>query len=189
MAYLPKWELLGDVLKRVLAAPKTEQQAKVEICNAIADREIDVRVFHGERSYEGGNVSVPKLLKPADLDWGRSRPFEPWLIGPMPGQHYFWDPERLRIDLVQVSTADVERLFGTSPNSRADDTAAKRGGKHLRIKEYLAEYYPEGVDGPAYVPRRGLQKKLIEWDQSLKPLDNGTLKKAIDEYNASLKSK
>lgn len=189
MAYLPKWESLGDALKRVKANFETEELAKVDICNAIADREINVRVCAGvgKRSYEGGNVYVPERLNPTDFDWGRSRPFRSWEIGPMPGQHYLWDPERLPISLVEVFTADLEKLFPASLVAKADDPAAKRGGKRPRIREYLAEHYRSGVDEPAYVPRKGLKKKLIEWDPSLAPLDDGTLNKAIQEYNNSLK--
>jgi hypothetical protein len=59
-------------------------------------------------------------------------------------------------------------------------------GKTPRIREYLIEYYPEGVPDPAHCPRKALQKTLIKRDQSLSPLNLGTLKKAIDAHNANL---
>jgi hypothetical protein len=193
VAYIPAWESLADVLRRVVSASKSDVHAKNEICNAIADRAIGVRVFingqSGGNGYEGGNVRVPQLLRPDDFDWSQSRPFEPWWIGPMPGQHYFWEPERMPIDLVQLSTADVERIFGPSPISQTGDAAEQRGGKRLRIKTYLAEHYRDGVDGPGLLPRKKLRKDLIAWDSDLGPLDDETLKRAIDEYNHSLKRK
>jgi len=59
-------------------------------------------------------------------------------------------------------------------------------GKTPRIRQYLIEHYPKGVRDPAHCPRKALQKALLEWDQSLSPLDESTLKKAIDAHNANL---
>jgi hypothetical protein len=39
------------------------------------------------------------------------------------------------------------------------------------------------VPDPAQKPRKALKSDLITWDPTLKPLDEATLKKAIDEYN------
>ena len=49
MAYLRKWESLPDALRRVTAAGTSEEQAKIDLCNAIADREIAVRVYAKKR--------------------------------------------------------------------------------------------------------------------------------------------
>ena len=69
----------------------------------------------GGKSFKGGNVGVPQRLNPLDLNWAQSRPLEPWSIGPMPGQHYFWDGWEVRpIELIELYTSDVERLFGTA---------------------------------------------------------------------------
>ena len=54
-----------------------------------------------------------------------------------------------------------------------------------RILEYLAGYFPEGVPDPAYLPRKALRADLLKWDPDLDPLDEATLKKAIDSYNAT----
>ena len=59
-------------------------------------------------------------------------------------------------------------------------------GKTPRIRDYLIQHYPEGVPDPAHCPRKALKNSLIEWDQQLFPLDDGTLKKAIDAHNANL---
>jgi hypothetical protein len=60
-------------------------------------------------------------------------------------------------------------------------------GKRPRIKALLAKLYPEGVPDPAHCPRKGLQRKLLTLDPGLQPLDDDTLKKAVDEYNADPK--
>lgn len=59
-------------------------------------------------------------------------------------------------------------------------------GKRPRIKAYLKNTFPKGVPAPSLCPRKALQVDLIKWDKSLAPLDQGTLKTAIDEYNAKL---
>jgi hypothetical protein len=69
------------------------------------------------------------------------------------------------------------------PTTRVEPQAL---GKTPRIIKYLKERYPEGVPDPAHCPRKALQKTLIERDQSLSPLNLGTLKKAIDAHNANL---
>jgi len=43
-----------------------------------------------------------------------------------------------------------------------------------------------GVPAPGLCPRYTLKADLLNWDPSLKPLDEATLKKAIANYNASL---
>ena len=70
----------------------------------------------------------------------------------MLGQHYFWDPESLPIDFIELSTADLETLFGASSNAQVEDLVATRGSKRPRIIDYLAEHYPDGVPGPGRVP-------------------------------------
>jgi hypothetical protein len=66
------------------------------------------------------------------------------------------------------------------------DASSPVVGKRPRIMEYLIEHYPGGVPDPAHSPRKILRAALLKWDHGLQPLDEGTLKKAIDEYNASL---
>jgi hypothetical protein len=56
-------------------------------------------------------------------------------------------------------------------------------GKRPRIKVVLQELYPEGVPDPAFCPRKTLKADLVKRDRTLHPLDEATLKTAIDEYN------
>jgi hypothetical protein len=60
-------------------------------------------------------------------------------------------------------------------------------GKVPLVIEQLKTMYPAGVPDPALVPRKDLQRRLIDTTPALgKKLDEATLKKAIDAYNASL---
>ena len=118
LAYTPDWETLADALKRVILAGSAEQQAKADICNAVADRKIAARVFVDDshqldrrKMFSGGNVGVPSRLDPDDFDWSRSRPFKKWFIGPMPGQHYFWNGDNRTVSLIELSTADVRQVL------------------------------------------------------------------------------
>ena len=121
MAYVRDFEPLADALKRVLAATSVkEDQAKRDICNAVADKKIAVRVrvaisdlSFGGRTFNRGNVGVPPHLNPDDFDWLQSRPLKLFSIGPEPGQHYSWISgwEHRVIDLIELSTVDVANIL------------------------------------------------------------------------------
>jgi hypothetical protein len=60
-------------------------------------------------------------------------------------------------------------------------------GKQPRIKAHLAKMFPNGVPDPAHCPRKTLKTDLLKRDPSLNPLDEATLKSAIDAYNSDPK--
>jgi hypothetical protein len=104
----------------------SEEEAKTDVCRAVADRNINLRVRIASsggsmrgRVFSGGNVGVPAHLGPGDLDWVRSRPLKPWSIGPMPGQHYSWDWEDRPIDLIELSTRPGKALASKPAWDRA----------------------------------------------------------------------
>ena len=70
------------------------------------------------------------------------------------------------------------------PNTGA--VASRAVGKQPRILKYLREHFPAGVPEPGLCPRNILKSDILEWDPRLDPLDEATLKKAIEKYNASL---
>ncbi len=138
MPYIPDWQTLSDVLKQVMACGVTEDEAKTDLCRAIADRKIDVRVRigasdHGMRGqvFSKDNVDVPAHLGPDDLDWVQSHPLKPWPIGPVGPQNYTWlgGWSTRAIDLIELSTADTQSIFGSSAKSKpvakaSDETSA-----------------------------------------------------------------
>jgi hypothetical protein len=63
------------------------------------------------------------------------------------------------------------------------------GGKQARIMRYLARRFPNGVPEPSLQPRNLLRDEVLRGDPTLRRLDEATLKKAIDAYNASLRKK
>jgi len=83
-------------------------------------------------------------------------------------------------------SSDTLSQVRTSTVGPARIVARASVGKRPRIKVYLAKHHPNGVPSPAYAPRKILRSDLLDWDKGLTPLDQGTLKLAIDEFNSSL---
>jgi hypothetical protein len=87
-----------------------------------------------------------------------------------------------------IASAPTEVLNNTRVNAVTPIATKAAGppsrGKQPRIAEYLRDHFPAGVPGPGSCPRHILKADLLKWDPDLKPLDEGTLKKAIDTYNA-----
>jgi hypothetical protein len=121
--YIPDWERLDAAIKRMMVCGFNRDEAREDLCHAIADSKVQVRVAlsNPRRIFSGGNVRSPVHLKPADIDWNHSRPTAPWWCGPMPGQHQNWDGGKEDVKLVEVSTADVIDLFCTK------DLSVERG--------------------------------------------------------------
>jgi hypothetical protein len=109
VAYARDWEKLANALKRVTACGVTKKEAKSDLCGAMADRKIKVRltvsletdIFTVHRQmvanalglgsnpkhfarktecFDGANVKVPSRLTALDFDWRCSRPHRPWPI-------------------------------------------------------------------------------------------------------------
>lgn len=90
-----------------------------------------------------------------------------------------------QLDLAAKSTPAPEAKMADVADPVAKDVS-QSVGKQPRIWEYFKEHHPKGVPDPAHCPRKVLKNTLLDWDPHLAPLDEGTLKKAIDKYNASL---
>jgi len=134
--YVPDWEPLANALKRVLAAGSKEQEAKADICNAVADKKIAVRVLVDEsdpavggKTLSAPQVAVPSRLNPEAFDWVRSRPLSPWQTGPTSVvERYFptWSWKPRGIALIELSTADVASVL--CDGTRSTPTEGTRQG-------------------------------------------------------------
>ena len=82
--------------------------------------------------------------------------------------------------VVEINAADLRSCLKSNgaPNKQ-------NVGKGPRIIKLLAEMFPGGVPGPGDYPRKVLRADLLKLDPSLKPLDEATLKKRIEEFNAN----
>ena len=89
---------------------------------------------------------------------------------------------------VEVSVEDFVHWLVKQPKpERKAKAAPSEKGKRPKIKRLLAEMYPNGVPDPAHCPRKALKADLLKRDKSLDPLDEATLKGAIEEYNSDPK--
>jgi hypothetical protein len=157
LPYTPDWEPLAQALKRVVASGVPQSRAETEICQAIADRKIGIRALIqraapdvGGKILLGGNVGVPPRLKPADFDWDKSRPFEPWNTGPdegNPGERYLasWPWKPRSIEWIELSTSDVmEILCGGGPLPAAGRAVIDRESAQLaslrQRQQFVADY-------------------------------------------------
>jgi hypothetical protein len=169
--YSPQWKPLADALKRVVAVTGiSEQEAKTDICNAIADGEIAVKVFYGEDPFTGDNVRVPSRLKPDDFDWTSSRPFRKWFIGPVGPENYTWLTgwEARSISLIELSTSAVRKVLCNAEipsdlhnrliNPRR---AGAKPTKRQKVKEAMQRDIRDGTLDPATL-KKMLQKNLAE---------------------------
>lgn len=66
------------------------------------------------------------------------------------------------------------------------DLAGASQGKTPRIRKWLEMEYPKGVPEPALAPRKGMKNKILEAHPYLLPLDDKTLRTAIELFNATL---
>jgi hypothetical protein len=129
VAYVRVWESLGDTVKRVISSGVKAKEAKTDLCHAIADREIGIRLkvtladtFTVYRQmvvkaqglgssadalelFEGANVKVPSDLQPNDFDWKKSRPRKPWPIRPYGARRDEW--KLYPHFLIELRTAEV----------------------------------------------------------------------------------
>jgi len=83
--------------------------------------------------------------------------------------------------LVYLNTKDLWQHSIELQNKPLPET-----GKQPRIKSLLSAMFPQGVPDPAHCPRKSLKADLLRRDPGLNPLDEATLKSAIDAYNSSL---
>jgi hypothetical protein len=105
-----------------------------------------------------------------------------------------WLKGELDLDLSWTSDDHEDEFAGPEgycvevsvPATKAKAAPSEKG-KRPKIKRYLAEMFPNGVPDPAHCPRKTLKADLLKRDKSLDPLDEATLKGAIEEYNSDPK--
>jgi hypothetical protein len=140
-----------------MVAGTSEDQAKTDLCHAMADGKINVRVRIAAKDimrgqvFTGLNIEVPPHLIPADFDWTHSQPVSPWRIGPALGQHYSWieDWKHRTIDLIELSTDDVAKVLCTSnnatPRRSRPNSKSGAGAKSIAIGKAIDQVWPKGI--------------------------------------------
>ena len=85
LAYTPVWETLADALRRVVAVGSKESEAKRDLCRAMVDEAITIRLLLAadarlnlpELPASVAGLDLPERLLPGDIDWRQSRPTSP----------------------------------------------------------------------------------------------------------------
>ncbi len=189
MAYTPYWEPLAHALERVTATGVTEDAARTDLCRAVADGKVNVRLrveasvpLIGGRVLLGANIRVPQHLAPGDFDWVQSRPLKPWPVGPSGPQHYsvpWWDWQNQPIELIELATGDVLSIFGSpKPLSKRaaighDEKMAIRTLRDLLLKNKnitSKEAFRECREKHPRLSERGFKERVWERGRELAKL-------------------
>jgi hypothetical protein len=208
LVYTPIWETLAEALSRLVSAGSTVQEAKFDLCRAIADGAIEIRLLLAEdpkRHLSASAVSsegldVPARILPGDIDWRQSRPIKPWPLA----EKRLDEPtlvysSRVRqhversIDTVQVRSLKVSRLIGTPPSAAPKPASAppipksRSGAKSQGIKNAICELWPEGR--PDNLTGKQRDNDILAWfaRQGHTPPDPRTIQRAIRSMGSERK--
>jgi hypothetical protein len=190
MAYVPDWGRLGDVLARVVKTGLSEQEAQRDICNAIADRKIRVRLsvefiiespidslnqhrFRKEygnysRQVFDGTISLelPFWIVPAEFSWVESRFELPWRF--QPGMKGFNSPVTSGRVGIELFNADVTSVLCTTraPHSIEEHPSAAAsfgsGAKSRGISDAIDQLWSDGII-PNGLSAKDRDRAIIEW--------------------------
>jgi hypothetical protein len=169
----------ADSIAAKLGISVGSAQAKLRHLCAIGEvRSIEVE--DANEPLEAPEPIPPSQWRTEDVDFR-----EPTLIGDRMASGL----ADVRLTLILVSEDDIWHwLDQQQPVLRRLAAEPPALGKRPRIKDHLKNLYPEGVPDPSHCPRKELQRQLLKLDPKLAPLDDGTLKLAVDEYNLTIRS-
>ncbi len=178
--YGPPWERLPDAVNRVMATGLSEAEAKSDLCRAISDRAVKIRLQPGKNPItgmtshgtvlDGEDVEIPVSLSAEDVDWNNSRPRKTW---PVRSERELRLKGHWLIEWIEVSTQDVTRILckaeggheqGHERSTVNDTQRGRRRGSpgRDRARDAIKELYPNGVPGQAAVPNAILCRRVGE---------------------------
>jgi hypothetical protein len=172
MAYVRAWQRLSDAIESVTAAAgRSREEAKADICQAIADRTVKIqgkpkrhtiRPVTSARVLEGKDFEIPAEIKPTDLDWEKSRPVNPWAVP----REVFGFPGYWELEWIELFSADVMNILCTpaepgGPAERPSNKSRSRPSSE-RAQQAIHELYPHGVPSPADLPNSLLCRQVGE---------------------------
>jgi len=171
MSYVRAWQRLSEVIESILAvAGCSREEAQTEICHAIADRTVKIqgklrihttRRITSNRILEGKDFLIPDDIKPADLDWGDSRPLTPWPLD----RDVFGFPGFWELEWIKLFRTDVTNVLCGRPAERASkqtSVPSRRRPARERAQQAINELYPNGVPEPTALPNTLLCRRVGE---------------------------
>jgi hypothetical protein len=136
MAYVSEWERLSEALARAMAAGGLpEDEARTDICRAIADGAVNIRGKLGRHRTSGFRSShttletkdfhIPSEIEPEDLDWERSRPVNAWIVR----RENFKLPGYWELEWIELFRTDVTNVLcpGGRQSAAAQHISSERG--------------------------------------------------------------
>src|SRR5262245_31377218 len=171
MASVSAWQRLSDAIESVMAgAGCSREEAKTDICQAIADRTVNIqgklskhitRPTTSKRILEGKDFELPAKIKPADFDWERSRPLKSWAVR----REIFGFPGLWEVEWIEVCRADVTKVLCKRSSERTSSTTGtksrSRPGRE-RTQKAINELFPKGLPEPATLPNALLCRRVGE---------------------------
>lgn len=178
MAYESIWARLKEATEQVMdAAGCSKEEAQADICRAFADGVIRFRARLKEHNtnhmrsktvLEGTAFEMRHTIRPADLDWERSCPLKPWMVGR--GKYSISGPWNL--DWIEVSRADIESIFGAGGQARgAAPLPAAKTNSHPKMeaaRRAIKSLYPSGPPDQVALPNKDLVWQVSEKLKELK---------------------
>ena len=182
MAYAPDWEPLASAVNRVVAAGATKDQAKRDLCLAIADGKIAARVRLAAKPHQpeiallsGVHIDVPSHLSSKDLDWRHSRPIKHWPIAQIrPGESVMMFISRAghlverTIDLIELCTSDVTTVLCVTRSNSINESVrggpdfkSRLGAKTRGIADAINELWHGKI--PKGLSAKDRNKAIIDW--------------------------
>ena len=192
-AYVPDWEPLAAALKRIKAHGVGQNQAKLDLCRAIADHKISIRVRIASADPLGGRVcdshhcevEIPPHLDPSEFDWNRSRPQRAWPTRIQMHQHFStqWDRMQRHLDLIELFVADVTDVLCLGKDDvkqPAEQSRTRIRPARERAERAIKARYPDDIPDPANKPNTILCREVGEWlkSQNLRDVSDDTILRA-----------
>lgn len=166
MAYTSVWESLSVAAGRLVRASGSQEQARWDICRALADGAIGVRAKLANHSVRptrstvvvcGNQLETPTGLTPEDIDWEHSRPKKAWSVRDLPRYHHGpWYLEYIELSKADVTAKLLSRVVGPTKKHRG---RPQREAAEIAIKAL----WPDGVPLPRELPNDQLVGRVIKW--------------------------
>jgi hypothetical protein len=205
MTYVPDWEPIADALSRAVALGVATDEAKRQICAAISDRRIEMRLILAEDLGLGldemevprAELRIPPRLKPEDIDWTGSVPLKRWFPQPRRLEEsvvlYGARVQNLfnrKVAVLQLRTADVAAIFGSPsktvgadlPPSQAEPAAA--GARSRVVSQAVTALWPNGIPDTLTIKER--DTRMIAWarEHGLSVPSRRTIQRVLKQSNS-----
>jgi hypothetical protein len=168
MAYVAQWERLSDAATRVATAAGVSRDiAQSNICQAIADRAVNIRCklknhttrpLTSREVLQGEDFDIPTKIESQDLDWEASRPRKPWIV--RRGNYSLsglWN-----LEWIELFRTDVTNFLCPAATFRPKEQKTKSQPAREGAKRAIQELYPEELPDQTALPNATLCRRVSD---------------------------